>query len=831
QQQGAAENTIIGLFLERGLEALLSILAVMRLGATYLPLDPAYPLERLAFMIQEAQPPLLLTHSNLVSKLPAIATAIHCIDQIQPTLAACPQTITTAPAGSSLAYIMYTSGSTGKPKGVQMPRQTVHYYIAALSKILAVQPSDIYLHTASFSFSSSVRQMLIPLSCGATMILASQSQVKNPLALLELMQTKGITISDTVPSVWRSLLAASQSLPAAERQTRFSNQLRIINLSGEITPCSILHGLRATLTSQPDIFNIYGSTETVGTCVYPVPQDFDRQEGCLPVGFPYPHNRTYILNEQQQPVAPGEVGELYVAGGCVSQGYLHRPDLTAQNFIPNPWVADCPEPRDLFSRLYKTGDVACQWPDGAIEVRGRVDFQVKLRGMRIELEEIEAALESNDRVKAAMVLGKTDPQGEQRLVAYVVPQGEGHTMTPQSLTQTLQANLRDHLPSDWIPSLFMPLPALPLTPNGKRDRLSVPAPDWGLLSTGKTSAAPQNETESQLLQIWIDLLGFTPGLTDDFFILGGHSLMAVEMFSKIDQIWGKKLAFNHLIDHPTIQSLAVYLRNNEQSAKSTIIIPLQKNGDAPPLFCIHAVGGSVLYYSKLLPYLPPNQPVYGIQARGFDGIEPPLETVEAMAKFYIQAIRNVYPQGPIYVIGHSFGGLVAYEIARQLYAQNDPPQFVGILDAKTPKLAKSRLSWRRGIKTIASNLRQMSNLERKEYLLKTAIWFYRKRKIAADGEYAESLKAKNANMRMFNVLKPNYHAQHAYEPRPYPGDIVVFRATIQSPRSGHDPTLGWQELVEGQIHTHRISGRHLTMLEEPHVQNLAAALISYLPKP
>ncbi len=836
QQQGVQENTIIGLCLERNLEALLSVLALLRLGATYLPLDPTYPVERLEFMLQEAQPQLLLTHRPLVAKLPEMATPILYLDEVQGAMgaltriAACSPEIATTPAGTSLAYIMYTSGSTGKPKGVQISRSTVYDYITALTQILAVQPTDIYLHTASFSFSSSVRQMLVPLSAGATLILASQSQVKNPLALLELMQTKGITISDTVASVWRSLIAATASLPTPERQARFNNALRIINLSGEITACATFQGIRKLFPQPPAVFNIYGSTETIGICAYPVPPDFDQEEGYLPVGFPYPHNRAYILDEQQQPVPPGATGELYVAGSCVSQGYLHRPDLTAANFIPNPWVADCPEPREQFSRLYKTGDVACQGPDGAIEIRGRVDFQVKLRGIRIELEEIEAALESCPWVKAAMLLGKEDPQGEQRLVAYVVPQGEGSTMTPQALTEALRTYLQEHLPPDWIPSLFMPLTALPLTPNGKRDRLSVPPPNWAILSTGNTSEQPEDETETQLQQIWADLLGFTPGITDNFFNLGGHSLMAVQLFIRIDQKWGQKLTFNHLLEHPTIQGLAAYLRSGQKSERSVIIVPLQKAGDKPPLFCVHAVGGAVMFYRTLIPYLPPDQPVYGIQSRGFDGIEPPLEQVEAMAAFYLEEIRKIYPQGPLYLLGHSFGGLIIYEMAQQLRAQGETPPLVAILDTTTPKLAAARLSLRRTAKTLMANLWQMSNQERLAYLTKRLRWFYRKRRIAADGLYAAELQAQNVNIRMFNVLKPNYHAQNAYQLAPYPGDVVVYCAKIKSPRSAHDPTLGWGEFVQGELHTYTVDGAHLTMLKEPHVKTLAACLVPYLAK-
>lgn len=827
-QLGVGVGTNIGLCLERGLDAVVGLLAILRVGATYIPLDPAYPKDRLEFMLTETQPSVVLTQSHTLPHLPTTTAQIVCLDQIQTVIQAARPALYDRPDHlDSLAYIMYTSGSTGRPKGVKMPRSSVEYYLNAIGDVLKIQPSDIYLHVASFSFSSSVRQLLVPLSQGATVILASQAQAKNPLVLLELMKEKHITVSDTVASVWRSVLQAVKSLEAAKRDDLLANSLRLVLLSGDITACTVLQQICQHLSSRPDVINIYGQTETIGVCAYRLPQDFDRTEGYVPVGFPYDHNRIYILDDAMQPVPQGNIGELYVSGGCLSDGYLNRPDLTERQFLPNPWAEDA-EPTGLFARLYKTGDMARFLPDGCLEMRGRADFQVKLRGMRVELGEIESTIEHCPIAKEAIVLAKDDAQGEKRLVAYVVPQPSSAPLSPREFSTLLKSKLKATLPDYLVPALVVKLEALPLTPNGKRDRLALPEPDWSSLSTSTGAAQPEDQVEATLLQIWTDLFGFGPGLQDNFFDLGGHSLMATQLFAQMDSEFGCKLSFNHLLESPTIKTMAAYIRAGHTQDKSVIVVPLRKEGSKTPLFCIHGIGGASLYYKAMLPYLPADQPVYGIQSRGFDGIEAPLRKVEEMAELYLREIRKVYPEGPISLVGHSFGGLVAYEMAQQLQQRGEVPGLLVIVDTKTPKLAKTPPSMRRLLKTVGRNLWRMPHAQRKDYLLNSIQWFYKKRKVINDREYAEELKRKKPNIPMLNVLEPNYKAQESYNPQPYSGDMVVFRALTQSPRSAHNRTLGWDALVHGQIRVHTIPGMHTSVMEEPNIKILVKALNLYL---
>ncbi|MGB3615609.1 MAG: amino acid adenylation domain-containing protein [Elainellaceae cyanobacterium] len=832
-QQGVGPNSTVSLCLERGLDAVLGLLAILRIGATYIPLDPSYPQDRLAFMLSESQPDIVLTDSLI--QLPDHQARSIYLDQERAAIQAYPTTLQVQPENpAALAYIMYTSGSTGKPKGVQMPRSSVAFYLKAIGDVLAIQPDDIYLHVASFSFSSSIRQLLVPLSQGATVILASQQQAKNPMVLLELMQEKGITVSDTVASVWRSVLQAVKSLDNSRRKDLLTNALRLILLSGDITACSVLQHVRQQLSNRPKVVNIYGQTETIGVCAYPVPDDFDRTEGYVPVGFPYEHNRIYVLDEDMRPVPQGEIGELHVAGGCLAQGYLHRPEKTAMQFVQNPWVNEVNRKSEAhtstdFSRLYKTGDLARQLPDGCLEMRGRADFQVKLRGMRVELGEIERTIERCAIAKEAIVLAKEDQQGEKRLVAYVVPQTHSASLPQREFAAQVRKTLKETLPDYLVPALIVSLEALPLTPNGKRDRLSLPEPDWSSLSTSSaTSAEPADEVESALQSIWTALFGFTPGLEDSYFDLGGHSLMAVQLFAQMDQQFGCKLSFNHLLDHPTIKAMAAYIRAGHRQDKSAIIVALRPEGSRPPLFCVHGIGGAAVYYRSMLPFLPPDQPLYGVQSCGFDGIDAPLRQVEDMAELYIKEIRKIYPEGPLYLLGHSFGGLVVYEMARQLEQQGDRPALVAVVDTKTPMLAKTKPSLVRLVKTIGKNLWTMPPAESKCYLVDSAQWYYKKRKVVQDREYAESLKRKNAHIPMMNVLEPNYKAQESYTPGPYGGDLIVFRASTQSPRSAHQWNLGWEELIQGNIGVYPIFGTHEGIMKEPNVGPLAYSLIQYL---
>lgn len=848
EEYAVSTETKIGLYLERSLDALVGLLAILRIGATYIPLDPAYPKERLDLIFTEAQPSIILTQSALTQLHTTPTTQTICLDLEKEAITRCQDDfLSQLDLSGALAYIMYTSGSTGKPKGVMMPRSSVELYLNAISDVLLIQPEDKYLHTASFSFSSSVRQLLVPISQGATVILASQEQARNPLGLLELMKQKEVTVSDSIASIWRSLLQAVNSLAADKRDDLLTNSLRLILLSGDLTPAPVLQNIRQNLSSLPDVVNIYGQTETIGVSIYRVPREFDKNEGYVPVGFPYKHNRIYILDEDMQPVSQGEIGELYVSGGCLSKGYLNRPDLTERQFFSvNPWVEDGSENRQLFSRLYRTGDLARQLTDGCLEIRGRADFQVQLRGMRVELGEVEAALGQHPAVAQSVVIIREDEPGDKRLVAYVVL---GVSTLPKSseLRQFLKPLLLEYM----IPSVFVRLEALPLTPNGKINRQVLPLPDAKDILSSTRYVAPRTPQEETLARIWQQVLKRElVGIYDNFFDLGGHSLLALRLFTEIEKAFGQNLPLATLYQAHTIAELSSLLSQSKQLLPADCsLIPLQSKGSKPPLFLVPPAGTTVVNLGQLVRYLPPDQPVYGLEPLGMDGQQFPHTCLKAMAAYYIQEIQKLQPQGPYFLVGRCFGGVVVFEMAQQLSAQGQKVALLGILDTQTPPNFSSEKADSEPSR-ISEESRSLGNyFQYGDYLQPLAIRWRRGRLIPnrffqsrAAAFCTRALKGAEAGNPLYLFLQRKLFsripkiftlAAHRksrmdYWANVYPGTITYFQNSDESMSS---IIARWAELTAAGLDCQIVPGNHRTMLlNHEYAKSVAEKLSTCLDK-
>jgi amino acid adenylation domain-containing protein len=523
---GIPRDALVGVFFNRSLEIVIAILGILKSGRAYVPLDPHYPSDRLEFIAQETQFSVLLTQQDLRDHCPhAFQTSTLCLDSEWDAIATHPDDsldVTVSP--DHIAYVMYTSGSTGKPKGVKMPRANIVRYVTALSGIIPVQGSDIYLHVASFSFSSSVRQLLLPLHNGATIILATREQTKNPLNLLHLMQQRKVTIFDGVPSVWRYALQLIDDSP--ERQwTGADFSLKYVALSGEVTPALLLQRIKQFLGDRVRFFNVYGQTETIGNTAYAIPQDFEQDSGYVPVGYPYPHNQAYILDPEMNPVPEGEAGELYLAGGCLAQGYMNRDDLTSEKFIQNPW-ANGPD------RIFNTGDIARRQPNGSIELLGRTDFQVKIRGMRVELDEISAVLDQHPDVKVSATAAHESPTGETVVVGYVVRYSTEDL--GNQWKNPLRQFLGEHLPDYMVPSIFVPLDELPKTPSGKLDRKSLPKP-----SSLEVRSPSDIQASNAVQKIFCTAFNISSVSSEDTFVnLGGHSLLYIQFSIELERHLG-----------------------------------------------------------------------------------------------------------------------------------------------------------------------------------------------------------------------------------------------------------------------------------------------------
>ena len=588
-----------------------------------------------------------------------------------------------------------------------------------------------------------------------------------------------------------------------------------------------LCGLSLAQAKNINFYNVYGPTEcTVDTTVC-----FVQTATLKPtIGRAIANTQIYILDQYLQPVPIGVPGELHIAGAGLARGYLNRPELTQEKFIPNPFSTD------PHSRLYKTGDLARYLIDGNIEYLGRIDNQVKVRGFRIELGEIEALLSQHPLVHSVVVTTRVDALGNQRLVAYIVPQHQG-TPTTTELRQFLKTKLPEYM----IPNAFVILESLPLTPNGKVDRRALPAPDLEV-NRSVSFVPPRDTIELQLTQIWSEVLEVDCiGLEDNFFELGGHSLLAVRLMAKIQQQFQKNLPLATLFQAPTIEQLAVILRQDLDSSVWSSLVAIQPSGSKQPFFCVPGAGGNVIYLYDLARQLGTDQPFYGLQAPGLDGGEF-YTRIEDIALHYIQEIQAVQPQGPYLLGGHSFGGQVAFEMAIQLQKQGHEVDLLAIFDTTAPIINHSKpitddwdntqwltqfskaseLLFKKNLKVSYADLQPLEPDEQLNYLLKQF-------------EIAKALPL-GTDIRQFRnwvqVFKANCQVDYISH-EVYPNRITLFRAsemisdeTISEMTFdiAEDSAWGWDKLSAQAVDIHFVPGDHITMMAKPHVQVLAELL-------
>jgi amino acid adenylation domain-containing protein len=573
QSIGVGAEVMVGLCLERSLDLIIGILGILKAGGAYVPIDPAYPQERIAFMLEDTKLQFVVTQQQCLVSLPENSTTI-CLDtdwqKIDCQSSHDPDSGVTA---ENLAYLIYTSGSTGKPKGVQMPHGSICNYLEAIAKrsvgiaqILPVNHQDIYLHTASFSFTASVRQLFLPLSQGATSILATREQTRTPLSLFELIQKRGVTISDGVPSVWRYGLIALESLDQQYTESLSESKLRLIIFGGELLPYQLIKKLRNLFKTPPQFFNILGQTESIGHGFYTVPEDCDLEDGYVPVGHPLANiQQVYVLNSQLEPVKTGESGEVHIAGSTLARGYLNRTEANEEKFIINPFNPQ--------QRLFKTGDVARYSIDRNLEILGRIDFQVNIRGMRVELEEIEAVIKLHPSIREAVVSPKEDVSSGQRLVAYIVVNNQDFN------SGELRNFLASKLPDYMIPYTLMVMEKLPILPNGKLDRNSLPEIDISAIQN--EFVAPQTPTQEIIAKIWSEVLGIARiGIHDNFLELGGHSLLASLVISRLREALSLEISIASLFAAPTIATFSEQIGTAVQNLLPTLE-PVSRNIELP----------------------------------------------------------------------------------------------------------------------------------------------------------------------------------------------------------------------------------------------------------
>ncbi|MBZ5509457.1 MAG: amino acid adenylation domain-containing protein, partial [Acidobacteriia bacterium] len=828
QSMGVKPDCLVGLCVDRSPDMIVGLLGILMAGGAYVPLDPDYPEERLAYMLEDSQAAIVLTQEKLQDKLSALVpatTQLIALDQQQPGMHDCVVALKAKNIQLQhqvkphhLAYVIYTSGSTGQPKGVMVEHANVVRLFSATDGWFQFNENDVWTMFHSYAFDFSVWEIWGALLYGGHLIVVPKNIARSPQEFYKLMCLGKVTVLNQTPSAFRQLITA-------QAESKESHQLRYVIFGGEaLDVVALKPWYELNRHQHTRLINMYGITETTVHVTYrPLePADVERH-GASPIGCRIPDLRTYILDSQRQPVPIGVAGELYVGGAGVARGYLNRTELTAERFVRDPFATD------PSARMYKTGDLGRWLVDGTIEFLGRNDDQVKIRGFRIELGEIEARLAECAGIQQAVVVAREEGGGEKRLVAYYTSSERSDAGKESVGPEQLRAQLAPQLPEYMVPAAYVRMEKMPLTTNGKLDRKALPEPE-GDAYAKREYEAPQGEIETALGEIWAEVLKVERvGRQDNFFELGGHSLSAVQLMAKINRRFNQLLPLSVMFTAPNIVVLAKLISNREATS-TDILVPIQTNGSAPPVFGIPGAGGNVLSLQPLSKALGSNQPFYGLQAVGLDGKTLPLNSVEQTAKANIAALKTVQPHGPYILLGHSYGGVVAYEMARMLLEQAEQISSLILLDSLAPSVMQKRTD---GDETTSlfdacaevanlhgatlvidlERLRQSSREENVQYIVN----------LLNDC----GVEINNEQFAAFySVYQTNLLCYRTYQPLPLPReiDVSLYRAT-QGHEDGqmtpHD--CGWNQLLPGPVRVHDIEANHFSMLEEPHIQKIAGA--------
>ena len=810
QAEGVKPGSLVGLCIERSLSMVVGVLAILKAGAAYVPLDISNPPARIAFILEDAGVEVLLTHTDLLNRLPTQVKQTVCIDRDRDAIARQSDlNLNEAVELGDLAHIVYTSGSTGKPKGVMLTHGNLSHYAQSLQQAFEIEPSDIYLHRGSIALIVSARQLLMPLAQGATVLILTTAEVKDPIESFRLIRHYGVTIVDRVPSFWRNFKGILERQDPDFRSDLLDNNVRLVAAGGEQVTPEIYQCWRETFKPHVKLANIYGQTEGTGVVtVYQIPQNRDRGFKFLPVGSPIPNMRVYLLDKRLQQVPIGVTAEIHISGAGVAKGYLNRPELTAEKFIDNPYL--------MRERLYKTGDLGRYLADGTVQFLGRADRQVNIQGLRIELGEIESVLSQSELVTEAAVVVRSNNLGE-ALAAYIV------LNTDRQPTTELRSYLAEKLPAYMIPNTFTYVDAFPLTTSGKVDRRALSTID---VSEPATIVAPSDRLEAEILAMIREILGVEAiGVRDNFIELGGNSLLAARLVTEIEQKYAHKLAVSRVFQAPTAQGLANLIRDRQTESNPKSFVPIKQGDPKSILFCLHNLGYGLEFYLPLARHMPQNLSLYGLSS-AFDNEpnKPHFRDIRHSAAYYARDIVKVQPQGPYHLTAVSFGGIIAYETAQILVSQGHEVKFLGLLDSYCPKedaayqppAVKDRIIGHlqrirsRGISHIYNriNWRIGAIADKIRYFLYKIDWIR--------DNFADTMGRNFAQTQYIQERKEQQRVNQGYEIDSYPGKVWLFRATDDV-----NPKLGWQDLAEGGLSIDDIPGEHIEMLTEPNVKVLA----------
>ncbi|TSD67380.1 amino acid adenylation domain-containing protein [Inquilinus sp. KBS0705] len=810
---GVKPKDKVAISLDRSAELAVGILAIIKTGATYVPLDPIFPINRINYMLADSGAVVLLTSAAYKGAYQSTATQIV-LDDIWPGLDKYPATDPDVKVnGEDLLYILYTSGSTGQPKGVQIAHHNVVNFLYSMQKAPGLTVEDKLLAVTTISFDIAGLELFLPLITGAQIVMAGADASKDGRILLDIINKEKITVMQATPYTWRILIEAGWD----------KERIKVI-CGGEALPMDLAHGILARASS---LWNVYGPTETT---IWSTLKEITVDDKNISIGKPIDNTGIYILDKFLRPIAPGIAGELYISGAGVAKGYLNKPELTAEKFVADPF-----EPGQI---MYRTGDLATYTPTVDLMYVSRVDAQVKIRGYRIETGEIEYNLAQQDSIKQAVVIARADNNGVDKLIAYVVlTDGAEPTDNQAEFINAWRAALKKSVPDYMVPDNFIIIRQMPLTPNGKVDKKSLAAQGPAPTGHSNTYVAPRTDIEKLVADIWIELLGVEKvGIYDNFFELGGHSLIAVQVMARIEKETGKRLPLAILFENSTVEKLALVLNLDGKSITWDSLVSIKPKGNKIPIYIVHGAGLNVLLFNTLANHMDAEQPVYGLQAKGLNGVDEPLSRLEDIAAHYIASIRAQNPNGPYALAGFSFGGIIAFEMARQLEALNLEVKMLAMFDTYAyrtthydPFVTKyykkglylARQIWHSATfkdgfkKTIEYRSRALNrSITRMFWKMK----YGNKQEQTGFFGYANKIDETN------NIASRHYRIQ------PYDIAVELFRAEVRSFYLDDFEYMGWKPYALKGVKIHKIPGEHNTIFKEPNDKMFAKILQDCLNK-
>eukprot|EP01037_Dinobryon_pediforme_P012436 gene12436-12523_t len=768
---GVKNKANVGLLVSRNFDMIIGMLAILKTGAAYVPIDPEYPLDRQQYILQNSAAELVITDSQYA--LTDCLTDSRLIKLYEINLKEVKDINPQIKIDSEqLAYTIYTSGSTGSPKGVMIEHHMAVNLVTWVNSQFSVCSDDCLLFITSMCFDLSVYDIFGLLAAGGSIVVVDKQELMDAPKLQQLLTKHNVTFWDSVPSTMDYLISELE----ANGSKGFPNKLRLVFMSGDWIPVNLPDRIKKYFPEAQNI-SLGGATEgTVWSNYYPI-EKVDSNWTSIPYGKPISNNFFYILDEKLQQVPIGEVGELYIGGVGVARGYANDKEKTNLSFMRDPFN------NRLGGRMYKTGDYGRMLPTMDMEFIGRVDDQVKIRGFRVELGEIGSALQKHQNIKAAVVLARTVNEHDKELVAYIV----GDTTAAE-----LKGFLKEKLPDYMIPGQYVKLDAIPLTGNGKVDRKAL------------------------LLQadIWTEALGVKQiGVYDNFFELGGKRLPLASLFEK-----------------PTVEKLAQLLNFEGKPITWDSLVPIKTHGDRIPLYIVHGAGLNVLLFNAVAMGLSADQPVYGLQAKGLNGTDEPFNCIEDMAAYYIEAIMRQNPDGPYALSGFSFGGIIAYEMARQFEAMGKEVKLLAVFDTYAYRTSFYDPFAIKVLKKLQFYSNSVLHTLKFTNGFKNTIkekWMHIKRKLIR--VYWSLKPGEDENQTGFfgyahKIDKCNFYAQKRYLIKPQNIAIDVFKAQIRTFYVHDKKYLGWQPYALKGVRVHELPGEHNTIFKAPNDKIFAEVL-------